>query len=70
VVAQAGDVSVGLRVDAIGEIAEFDRRTLNPAAGSAAGECLEGIFAEGVGLLSVQAILGDGRLLVSDRSGL
>ncbi len=70
VVAQAGDVSVGLRVDAIGEIAEFDRRTLNPAAGSAAGECLEGIFAEGVGLLSVQAILGDGRLLVSDRGGL
>lgn len=70
VVAQTGEVGIGLRVDAIGEIAEFDRHALNPAAGSAAGECLEGVFAEGVGLLNVQAILGDGRLLVSDRGGL
>lgn len=65
VVAQAGEVSIGLRVDAIGDLAEFQRSALNPALGEAGG-CLEGVFAEGVGLLSLQAIIEDSRLLVSD----
>ncbi len=65
VVAEAGDVSIGFRVEAIDEIVELEMSRMNPITPTmnlGQGQYLRGIFPDGIALLDVSAILDDPRL--------
>ena len=65
VVAEAGDTSLGFRVEAIDEIVELALSRLNPITPTmnlGQGQYLRGIFPDGIALLDVHAILNDPRL--------
>ncbi len=65
VVVDAGDASIGFRVEAVGEIVELALSSMNPITATMnlnQAQYLRGIFADGIALLDVRAILDDPRL--------
>ena len=69
VVAQAGETTIGFRVEAVGEVIELQISQMNsvPANMNVSHvECIQGIFPDGTALLNMTAILEDPRIIVDE----
>ena len=69
VVADAGDTTIGLAVEAVGDVVELEMSDLNAGPVNmnlGRAEYVQGLFADGVVLLNLRALLADPRVTVDD----
>ena len=69
---KAGDINIGFHVEAIGEVIELsvsDMTPVSPTINLTHPEYLQGIFPGGTGLLNIEAILQDPRLVIDETIG-
>jgi purine-binding chemotaxis protein CheW len=69
VLAEAGDTSVGFRIETVGEVVELQMNEINPVPANMNYEqagYLVGLFPDGTAVLNMQAILDDPHLVVDE----